>query len=243
MRAEGTPGDSDPHPRWNVVARREGTVPGETVHFNSHHDVVEVGRGWTVDPFGGEVTRRQGLWPRRLRHEGRPRRLDHRGRGLRRPRSRLIPAPSKSRPPPTRKPAAMAASPISPSTATSRPSACSTSSSPSRSTRTASASAIAACGGPRSRRTGASRMARCRSSATAPSATWRAVLGEIEDDALSGARDANDGDAGGAAAGAPVDPQHQLHPWRPARARGRVIPAFRRRSSRIRPAWSSTGAI
>ena len=25
------------------------------MHFNSHHDVVEVGSGWTVDPFGGEV--------------------------------------------------------------------------------------------------------------------------------------------------------------------------------------------
>ncbi len=55
IRAEGKPGDSDRHPRWNVVARREGVGPGETVHFNSHHDVVEVGRGWTVDPFGGEL--------------------------------------------------------------------------------------------------------------------------------------------------------------------------------------------
>jgi succinyl-diaminopimelate desuccinylase len=25
------------------------------VHFNSHHDVVEVGQGWTRDPFGGTV--------------------------------------------------------------------------------------------------------------------------------------------------------------------------------------------
>jgi succinyl-diaminopimelate desuccinylase len=25
------------------------------VHFNSHTDVVEVGRGWTFDPFGGEL--------------------------------------------------------------------------------------------------------------------------------------------------------------------------------------------
>jgi len=55
IRAEGKPGDSDKHPRWNVVARREGASPGETVHFNSHHDVVEVGRRWTVDPFGGEL--------------------------------------------------------------------------------------------------------------------------------------------------------------------------------------------
>src|SRR6218665_2834140 len=55
VRAEGKPGDSDAYPRWNVVARREGRHPGETVHFNSHHDVVEVGRGWTFDPFGGEL--------------------------------------------------------------------------------------------------------------------------------------------------------------------------------------------
>ena len=55
VRAEGSPGDSEKYPRWNVVARREGGRPGETVHFNSHHDVVEVGPGWTTDPFGGEV--------------------------------------------------------------------------------------------------------------------------------------------------------------------------------------------
>ena len=55
LRAEGARGDSEHHPRWNVVARREGTQPGQTVHFNSHHDVVEVGSGWTTDPFGGEV--------------------------------------------------------------------------------------------------------------------------------------------------------------------------------------------
>jgi succinyl-diaminopimelate desuccinylase len=55
IRAEGAPGDSDRHPRWNIVARREGRVPGECLHFNSHTDVVTVGEGWTVDPFGGEV--------------------------------------------------------------------------------------------------------------------------------------------------------------------------------------------
>ncbi|MGK7753686.1 MULTISPECIES: acetylornithine deacetylase/succinyl-diaminopimelate desuccinylase family protein [unclassified Roseovarius] len=55
VRAEGAVGDSDRHPRWNIVARREGSGPGQCVHFNSHIDVVEVGRGWTVDPFGGEV--------------------------------------------------------------------------------------------------------------------------------------------------------------------------------------------
>ncbi|RMF36835.1 MAG: acetylornithine deacetylase/succinyl-diaminopimelate desuccinylase family protein [Alphaproteobacteria bacterium] len=55
MRAEGAPGDSDAFPRWNLLARREGSRPGQCVHFNSHHDVVETGSGWTVDPFGGDV--------------------------------------------------------------------------------------------------------------------------------------------------------------------------------------------
>jgi succinyl-diaminopimelate desuccinylase len=53
IRALGTPGDSEAYPRWNVVARREGPKPGECVHFTSHIDVVDVGHGWTVDPFGG----------------------------------------------------------------------------------------------------------------------------------------------------------------------------------------------
>ncbi len=55
LRAEGTPGDSDRYPRWNVIARREGGVPGKCVHFNSHTDVVETGKDWTKDPFGGEL--------------------------------------------------------------------------------------------------------------------------------------------------------------------------------------------
>jgi succinyl-diaminopimelate desuccinylase len=55
LRAEGTPGDSDKYPRWNVIARREGKRPGACVHFNSHTDVVEGGHGWTYDPFGGTV--------------------------------------------------------------------------------------------------------------------------------------------------------------------------------------------
>ncbi len=55
IRAEGALGDSDAYPRWNMIARREGPYPGECVHFNSHTDVVEVGRGWSVDPFGGDL--------------------------------------------------------------------------------------------------------------------------------------------------------------------------------------------
>jgi succinyl-diaminopimelate desuccinylase len=55
IRAEGALGDSDAYPRWNLIARREGARPGDCVHFNSHIDVVDVGRNWTVDPFGGEL--------------------------------------------------------------------------------------------------------------------------------------------------------------------------------------------
>lgn len=55
VRAFGTPGDSDKYPRWNVVARKEGAHRGETVHFNSHIDIVEIGSGWTFDPLGGEL--------------------------------------------------------------------------------------------------------------------------------------------------------------------------------------------
>ena len=55
IRAFGTPGDSERYPRWNIIARRDGTSLGDCVHFNSHTDVVEVGAGWTFDPFGGEI--------------------------------------------------------------------------------------------------------------------------------------------------------------------------------------------
>lgn len=51
IRAEGAIADSDRHPRWNVVARKQGRSPGECVHFNSHIDVVQAGHGWTRDPF------------------------------------------------------------------------------------------------------------------------------------------------------------------------------------------------
>ncbi|MGA1160093.1 MAG: M20/M25/M40 family metallo-hydrolase, partial [Burkholderiaceae bacterium] len=55
VRAVGAPGDSDAYPRVNVVARREGSAGGPCVHFNGHIDVVEVGSGWTFDPFAGTV--------------------------------------------------------------------------------------------------------------------------------------------------------------------------------------------
>jgi succinyl-diaminopimelate desuccinylase len=55
VRGLGSPGDSDRYPRTNVIARREGDRPGRCVHFNGHIDVVEPGRGWSVDPFGAAV--------------------------------------------------------------------------------------------------------------------------------------------------------------------------------------------
>ena len=56
IRARGAPADSEKYQRWNMVARHQGAGgAGECVHFNSHHDVVEVGHGWTTDPFGGEL--------------------------------------------------------------------------------------------------------------------------------------------------------------------------------------------
>ncbi|MDR3513912.1 MAG: acetylornithine deacetylase/succinyl-diaminopimelate desuccinylase family protein [Caulobacteraceae bacterium] len=55
VRAEGAPGDSDRHPRINVIARRAGSRPGPCVHFNGHIDVVEPGLGWSLDPFEGVV--------------------------------------------------------------------------------------------------------------------------------------------------------------------------------------------
>lgn len=55
IRAHGTPGDCEAYPRWSIVARREGAHPGPCVHFNSHTDVVEVGSGWSEDPFGGAL--------------------------------------------------------------------------------------------------------------------------------------------------------------------------------------------
>ncbi len=54
IRARDAVGDSERYPRWNLIGRREGGRSGECVHFNSHHDVVAVGQGWSVDPFAGD---------------------------------------------------------------------------------------------------------------------------------------------------------------------------------------------
>ena len=55
IRATGAPGDCEKYPRWNIVARYEGATPGPCVHFNGHTDVVEVGAGWTYDPFAATL--------------------------------------------------------------------------------------------------------------------------------------------------------------------------------------------
>ncbi len=55
IRAEGAPADSDRYPRFNLVAHRNGSGRGECVHFNSHTDVVQVGEGWTFDPFAATI--------------------------------------------------------------------------------------------------------------------------------------------------------------------------------------------
>jgi len=41
--------------RPDVIARLKGPKPGPRILFNGHVDTVEVGRGWTRDPFGAEV--------------------------------------------------------------------------------------------------------------------------------------------------------------------------------------------
>jgi succinyl-diaminopimelate desuccinylase len=57
-------GDDDPahselYPRVNVIGSQPpSALPGargKTLHFNGHFDVVPVGAGWTVDPFGAEI--------------------------------------------------------------------------------------------------------------------------------------------------------------------------------------------
>ena len=55
LRAEGALADSDKFPRFNLIARHEGTHLGQCIHFNSHIDVVDTGNGWTKDPFGGLI--------------------------------------------------------------------------------------------------------------------------------------------------------------------------------------------
>jgi succinyl-diaminopimelate desuccinylase len=53
--AEERPEHTPEHPRVNVVGKLPGGRPNPLVHLNGHFDVVPVGSGWTVDPFGGDV--------------------------------------------------------------------------------------------------------------------------------------------------------------------------------------------
>ena len=53
MRARGIPVPHDGFlPRVNVFGRKEGRRKGPTVHFTGHFDVVPVGPGWMMEPFG-----------------------------------------------------------------------------------------------------------------------------------------------------------------------------------------------
>ena len=53
--AEGRPEHTASHPRMNVVGLKQGQSMRPLIHLNGHFDVVPVGDGWTVDPFGGMV--------------------------------------------------------------------------------------------------------------------------------------------------------------------------------------------
>jgi len=55
IAAEGLSEHTERCPRLNVLGRMEGRQPRPTLHFNGHFDVVPVGEGWTVDPFGAEI--------------------------------------------------------------------------------------------------------------------------------------------------------------------------------------------
>jgi len=54
VAAEGLAEHTREHPRVNVIGRLGG-APRPLLHFNGHIDVVPVGEGWTVDPFGALV--------------------------------------------------------------------------------------------------------------------------------------------------------------------------------------------
>ena len=55
VSAEGLREHTARHPRVNVIGRASGDMARPLLHFNGHFDVVPVGAGWTVDPFGALV--------------------------------------------------------------------------------------------------------------------------------------------------------------------------------------------
>ena len=56
IAAEGMAEHTPEHPRVNVLGRMTGSQPRPSLHFNGHFDVVPVGAGWTVDPYGALVS-------------------------------------------------------------------------------------------------------------------------------------------------------------------------------------------
>ena len=65
--------EADGHAADRQSLRPAGRRPGRNLCFAGHTDVVPPGdaSGWAVDPFAGEIARRQALRPRRRRHEER----------------------------------------------------------------------------------------------------------------------------------------------------------------------------
>ena len=55
IAAEGRAEHTKQHPRVNVIGALRDSPPRPLLHFNGHFDVVPVGDGWTMDPFGGVV--------------------------------------------------------------------------------------------------------------------------------------------------------------------------------------------
>jgi succinyl-diaminopimelate desuccinylase len=55
IAAEGLAEHTAENPRVNVLGRMQGSEPRPCLHFNGHFDVVPVGDGWTVDPFGATI--------------------------------------------------------------------------------------------------------------------------------------------------------------------------------------------
>lgn len=55
VTADDRPEHTARHPRVNVIGCLEGASLAPLLHFNGHFDVVPVGAGWTVDPFGALI--------------------------------------------------------------------------------------------------------------------------------------------------------------------------------------------
>ena len=80
VRAAGTPGDSERYPRINVIARREGGAARTERAFQQPYRCGAGRRRLDPRSLRRGGPRRQSLWQRGLRHEGRTRRVHRRGR-------------------------------------------------------------------------------------------------------------------------------------------------------------------